>query len=310
MEQKNIIFGRDYIIPKPLDPRLITVVAPAVAKAAIDSGVALEPITDWDGYVQDLEDRLGHDSKLVRSVTERAKLNPQRVVFAEADNYKILKSAQIVRDEGIAEPILLGRKSKIEALIDQYQLDLGDTEIIDPRSEEEEERRNEFAELLYSKRQRKGMTFSESVHEMRERNYFGAAMVELGHADALISGLTRNYPDTIRPALQIIGMDKEAGVNRIAGMYILITKRGPIFFADTTINRNPTAEELAEIAVMAANSVKRFKMKPNVALLSYSNFGSSAGDDPEKSKEGSKNFTRKSSQFNGRWRSTSKFCAK
>ena len=285
---KNILFGRDYIIPKPLDPRLILTVAPAVAKAAIDSGVALEKITDWDAYVEELENRLGHDSKLVRSMTERAKHNPQRVVFAEADNYKILKAAQIVRDEGIAEPILLGKKKKIANLIEQYQLDLENVEIIDPRSGKEENRRNEFAELLYEKRQRRGMTLVEAQHEMRERNYFGATMVETGQADALISGLTRNYPDTIRPALQIIGVDKQAGVNRIAGMYILITKRGPIFLADTTINENPTAEELAEITVMAAESVKRFKMKPNVALLSYSNFGSSVGDDPEKMRKATK----------------------
>ncbi|MBT6438113.1 MAG: NADP-dependent malic enzyme [Flavobacteriales bacterium] len=285
---KNILFGRDYIIPKPLDPRLILTVAPAVAKAAINSGVALETITDWDAYVEELENRLGHDSKLVRSMTERAKHNPQRVVFAEADNYKILKAAQIVRDEGIAEPILLGKKKKIANLIEQYQLDLDNVEIIDPRSEKEENRRNEFAELLYEKRQRRGMTLVEAQHEMRERNYFGATMVETGQADALISGLTRNYPDTIRPALQIIGVDKQAGVNRIAGMYILITKRGPIFLADTTINENPTAEELAEITVMAAESVKRFKMKPKVALLSYSNFGSSSGDDPEKMRRAAK----------------------
>ncbi|MBT6747116.1 MAG: NADP-dependent malic enzyme [Flavobacteriales bacterium] len=285
---KNILFGRDYIIPKPLDPRLILTVAPAVAKAAINSGVALETITDWDAYVEELENRLGHDSKLVRSMTERAKHNPQRVVFAEADNYKILKAAQIVRDEGIAEPILLGKKKKIANLIEQYQLDLDNVEIIDPRSEHEEERRNEFAALLYEKRQRRGMTLVEAQHEMRERNYFGATMVETGQADALISGLTRNYPDTIRPALQIIGVDKQAGVNRIAGMYILITKRGPIFLADTTINENPTAEELAEITVMAAESVKRFKMKPKVALLSYSNFGSSSGDDPEKMRRAAK----------------------
>jgi len=285
---KNILFGKDYIIPKPLDPRLILTVAPAVAKAAIDSGVALEKIKDWDGYVEELENRLRHDSKLVRSMTERAKHNPQRVVFAEADNYKILKAAQIVRDEGIAEPILLGKKKKIANLIEQYQLDLDNVEIIDPRSEKEEERRNEFAALLYQKRQRRGMTLVEAQHEMRERNYFGATMVETGQADALISGLTRNYPDTIRPALQIIGVDKQAGVNRIAGMYILITKRGPIFLADTTINENPTAEELAEITVMAAESVKRFKMKPNVALLSFSNFGSSMGDDPEKMRRAAK----------------------
>lgn len=279
---KNIVFGEDYIIPKPLDPRLISVVAPAVAKAAMESGVAQQPIEDWDKYVEDLENRLGHDSKLIRSITERAKLNPQRVVFAEADNYKMLKAAQTVKEEGIAHPILLGDVSKIENLIEEYQLDLGDSLIIDPRAKEEHEMRMSFADILYEKRQRKGFTLQEAQKIMRERNYFGAAMVETDLADALISGTTRNYPDTLRPALQMIGVDKDSGVNKVSGMYILITKKGPLFFADTTINTNPTAEELVEITLMTADVVKRFKMKPNIAMLSYSNFGSSTGEDPNK----------------------------
>jgi malate dehydrogenase (oxaloacetate-decarboxylating)(NADP+) len=277
---KNIVFGKEYIIPKPLDPRLITTVAPAVAKAAIESGVALNKITDWDAYKLELENRLGHDSKLIRSITERAKQSPQRVVFAEADNYKILKAAQIVKDEGIAFPILLGNKEKILKLIDEYQLDMDNVEIIDPRSNEEEERRSLFAEQLYEKRNRRGISLFEAHKEMKERNYFGAAMVNNGMADALISGLTRNYPATIKPALQLIGVQK--GVNRLAGMYILITKKGPVFFADTTINKNPTVDELVSITETVAEAVKRFKLTPHIAMLSYSNFGSSDGEDAEK----------------------------
>lgn len=277
---KNIMFGIDYIIPKPLDPRLITEVAPAVAKAAIESGVAQQEITDWDSYRLELEKRLGLDSKLIRSVTERAKRHPQRVVFAEADNYKILKAAQIVKDEGIAFPILLGREDKIQRIIEEYQLDLEDVEIIDPRSESEEKRRLKFGKQFYESRNRKGWTLYEANKIMKERNYFGAAMVKNKEADALISGLTRNYPDTIRPALQVIGIEEKVG--RIAGMYILITKKGPLFFADTTINRNPTAEELVEITEMTAEAVSRFKLKPHIAMLSYSNFGSSEGEDVDK----------------------------
>jgi malate dehydrogenase (oxaloacetate-decarboxylating)(NADP+) len=283
---KNILFGEDYIIPKPLDPRLISIVAPAVAKAAIDSGVAQLTIEDWDAYGLELEKRLGLDSKLIRSITERAKRNPQRVVFAEADNYKILKAAQIVKDEGIAEPILLGKKSKILNLIEEYQLDLEDAIIIDPRSEEERLRRETYAKAFYKARCRKGWTYNEAFKEMKERNYFGAAMVNHGDGDALISGLTRNYPDTIKPALQVIG--KDDGVEKIAGMYILITKKGPLFFADTTINNDPTAEQLANITEMTAEAVKRFKMKPHVAMLSYSNFGSSDGEVPKKMSKATK----------------------
>ena len=272
--KKNITFGMEYIIPKPLDPRLITTVAPAVAKAAIDSGVAQSPITNWSNYYDELNKRLGLDNKLIRVVTSRAKQNPQRIVFAEADTYKILKAAMIVRDEGIAKPILLGNLKKIRQLIEENNLDLGDTPIIDPRLEEE--KRHEYGEIFFKKRKRRGFTLYEAKKIMNERNYYGAMMVEVGEADAMISGLTRKYSDTIRPALQIIGTQDD--VKKVAGMYIMVTKKGPVFFADTTINVNPTAEDLAEITVLTAWAVQQFNIKPRIALLSYSNFGST--DDP------------------------------
>lgn len=268
---KNIIFGRDYIIPKPLDPRLITTVAPAVAKAAIESGVAQHPINNWEAYEEGLSKRLGHDNKLIRVITNKAKQHPQRVVFAEADTYKILKSAQIVRDEGIAHPILLGNREKIQRLMKEHSLDLSDIPIIDPRSETEQ--LDSFGEIFFRKRARHGFNYHEARKIMRDRNYYGALMVETGQADALISGLTRKYADILRPALSIIGT--EGGVKQVAGMYIMITKRGPVFFADTTINVNPTTEELVEITLMTAKAVQQFNMKPRIALLSFSNFGSS-----------------------------------
>lgn len=268
---KNIIFGRDYIIPKPLDPRLITTVAPAVAKAAIESGVAQHPINNWEAYEEGLSKRLGHDNKLIRVITNKAKQHPQRVVFAEADTYKILKSAQIVRDEGIAHPILLGNREKIQRLMEEHSLDLSDIPIIDPRTETEQ--LDSFGEIFFRKRARHGFNYHEARKIMRERNYYGALMVETGQADALISGLTRKYADILRPALSIIGT--EDGVKQVAGMYIMITKRGPVFFADTTINVNPSTEELVEITLMTAKAVQQFNMKPRIALLSFSNFGSS-----------------------------------
>ncbi len=269
--KKNITFGKEYIIPKPLDPRLITTVAPAVARAASESGVAQAPITNWNGYVEDLSKRLGLDNKLIRIVTSKAKQNPQRIVFAEADTYKILKAAQIVRDEGIAIPILLGNLQKIKQLIKENNLDLGDTPIIDPRLEEE--KRHSFGELFFRKRKRRGFTLHEARKIMNERNYYGAMMVENGEADAMISGLTRKYSDTIRPALQIIGTQDD--VKKVAGMYIMVTKKGPVFFADTTINVDPTAEDLVEITVLTAWAVQQFNVKPRIALLSFSNFGAS-----------------------------------
>lgn len=282
-DEKNIVFGRDFIIPKPLDPRLITTVAPAVAKAAMDSGVAQIAIEDWDVYKEELSKRLGLDNKLIKNVTEKAKRNPKKVVFAEADNYKTLKAAQIVYEEGIAKPILLGKKKKIQELVDEYQLELGDIPIIDPRSSSENDRKQKFAELLFEKRKRRGITLVEARDLMRSRNYFGSAMVEVGEADALISGLTRNYASTIRPALQVIGTDDD--VTKIAGMYILFTKNGPFFFADTTVNVNPSAEDIVDITALVAKIVARFKITPRIALLSYSNFGSAEGEDPIKMRE-------------------------
>lgn len=277
---KNMSFGKDLIIPKPLDHRLITRVATAVAQAAIESGVAKKPITDWDAYQAELEKRLGLDNKLIRGITERAMKNPKKVVFAEADHYKILKAAELARDEGIAEPILLGDVEKIKNLIEDNNFDLEGVEIIDPRTKSQLEKRKEFGRLLFEKRQRKGMTLFEATNLMRERNYFGATLVETGYADALISGITRNYRRVIRPALQIIGM--EEGVRKVAGMYIIQTPKGPAFFADTTVNVDPTAEDLADITLLVAETVKKFKITPNIALLSYSNFGSAVGDDVAK----------------------------
>ncbi|MBL7884503.1 MAG: NADP-dependent malic enzyme [Bacteroidia bacterium] len=279
-DSKNITFGPEYIIPKPIDPRLIYTVAPAVAKAAMESGVAQFKITDWEAYTQELINRLGLDNKLIRNITNKAKQNPKRVVFAEADHYKILKAAQQVADEGIAKPILLGDAEKIKKLIAENNLDLGDIPIIDPRSKSEEERRNAFGDLFFKKRQRRGFTLYEARKIMKERNHFGAMMVETGAADAMISGLTRKYSDPIKPALQIIGVQE--GVSRVAGMYIMNTKQGPYFFADTTMNVNPTVQELVDIAILSANSVKRLNITPRLALLSYSNFGSSEGEVPNK----------------------------
>lgn len=272
--QRNITFGRDYIIPKPLDPRLIHTISPAVAKAAILSGVAQKPITNWTAYESELKKRLGLDNKLIRVITNKAKQNPQRVVFAEADTHKILKAVQIVYEDGVAHPILLGNKDKIVALIKEHNLRLEGVTIINPR--EEPEILTKFAELFYQKRKRRGFTLYESKKIMQERNYFGAMMVETGMADALISGLTRNYAETIKPALRVIGTQTE--VSKMAGMYILITKDGPVFFADTTININPTVDEIVEITLLTAAAVRRFNIAPRVGLLSYSNFGSSNTD--------------------------------
>ena len=280
---RNIIFGKEYIIPKPIDSRLIYTVAPAVAKAAMDSGVAQKKITDWDAYKQDLINRLGIDNKLIRTITTKAKHSPKRVVFTEADHYKILKAAQVVKDEGIAKPILLGDRNTIIKTIKENNLDLEDVPIIDPRSKEEADRLKQFGDLLFSKRNRKGFTQYEARQIMRERNYFGAMMVDTGAADAMVSGLTRKYADPVRAALQVIGV--QDGVSKVAGMYMLITKYGPFFFADTTINVDPDAQDLVDITVLTATAVKQFNITPRIAILSYSNFGSVNGDVPEKTRK-------------------------
>ena len=276
---KNLSFGSDYIIPKPIDNRLISAVSSAVAKAAIDSGVAKLTITDWDAYRSSLENRLGKDNKLMRSLADKAKSNPKRIVFSEADNYKILKAAQVVRDEGIAKPILLGDKPRILKIAEENFIDLSDMQLIDPL-EELEDKRNEFGDLLWHKRQRRGLTQYDARKLMRDRNYFGAMMVENGMADAMISGLTRKYGQPIRPALEII--DMLPGVSKVAGLYIMVTKRGPYFFADTTMNADPTAEELVDIAVLTANTVKQYNISPRMAMLSFTNFGSAVGEVPNK----------------------------
>ena len=285
-DAKSISFGRTQIIPKPLDPRLIYWVAPAVAKAAIESGVAKEPITDWKKYELELMERLGLYNKFVRNLTAKAKRNPKKVVFAEADNYKILKAAEMALEESIAIPILLGNKKKINQIIEEYNLELSECEIIDPRSDAELNQRENFAKILHEKRKRRGLTFFESKKMMRERNYYASAMVETGVADVMISGIERNYRDSIRPALQVIGV--ENGINKIAGMYILISKEGPIFFADTTVNIDPSVEEIVDITLLVARTVKEYKIKPKIALLSYSNFGSNEGPDAVKMREAAK----------------------
>jgi malate dehydrogenase (oxaloacetate-decarboxylating)(NADP+) len=275
--ENNLTFGPSYIIPKPLDPRLLSTVAPAVAKAAIESGVAQTNITNWSSYAIELNKRLGLDNQIIRVLGSKAKKDPKRLVFAEADNQKILKTAQIIFDEGIALPILLGNENKIRAIAEANSIDIDELQIIDPQSDLYEEKRKQFGELFFQKRQRKGYNKYESLKIMKDRNHFGCMMVETGEADAMISGLTKNYPDTIRPAIQIIGM--EEGVKKIAGMYLLLTKRGPLFLADTTVNFNPTAQELADITLLVAKEVRNFNLTPRIAMLSYSNFGSS--DSPE-----------------------------
>jgi len=280
---RHLSFGKDYIIPKPIDPRLIYIVSPAVAKAAIASGVARQEIIDWDEYRNRLISLLGQDNKLIRTFTEKAKRNPRRVVFAEADNYKILKAAQALKEDGVAKPILLGSIDRIAGLAKKYSLDLQDLEMIDPQSEAMAEQSQKFAESFFEKRKRRGVTLYEAKQMMRDRLHFGAMMVENGLADAMVSGVSRSYSSPIRTALQIIGMQE--GVRLTAGMYILTTPRGTFFFADTTVNVNPSMEDLIDITLLTAKTVRRFGIVPRIALLSYSNFGSNEGEEPDKMRD-------------------------
>ncbi len=271
--ESNITFGPNYIIPKPLDPRLLSTVAPAVAKAAIDSGTAKIKITDWDKYAEDLNKRLGLDNQVLRVMGSKARSAPKRIVFAEAENLNILKAAQIVLDEGIGFPILLGDQKNIHRMATEARIDLSEMTIIDPRDDKNKKQREDYSRVFFEKRSRKGYTKDEALVVMRNRNHFGLMMVELGDADCMISGLTKKYSETLSPALQIIGT--EEGVNKVAGMYLVMTKKGPLFLADTTVNFNPTAEELAEIVLLTAREVSAFNIEPRIAMLSYSNFGSS-----------------------------------
>ena len=278
-DEVNLTFGKDYIIPKPFDPRLIYEIPPAIAKAAMDSGVATEPIKDWDKYRDELMERLGTGSKVIRLLHNRAKNDPKRIVFAEADHLDVLKAAQIVNDEGIGHTILLGDKETILELKKEIGF-LDPVEIIDPKTSEEKERRLRFAKKYWKSRQRKGIKELDAQKLMRERNYFAAMMVNEGDADALITGYTRNYATVVRPMLELIGMSE--GVTRIAAANLMLTKRGPVFLADTTININPTATQLAKISQLTASLARIFNIKPNIAMLSYSNFGASKAENSTK----------------------------
>lgn len=275
-------FGREYIIPKPFDPRLITIVAPAVAKAAMDSGVALNPITDWKKYEEELLDRLGNDNKMVRLITNRAKMDPKKIVFAEADHLDVLKAAQIVLEEGIGFPILLGNKEIILELKEEIGFD-ADVQIIDPKIKEEEARRNKFANTYWSSRQRRGISFLDAQKLMRERNYFAAMMVNEGEADALVTGHSRSYPSVVKPMLQLI--EKAHGASIVATTNMMMTSRGPMFLSDTAININPSADDLAKIAIMTAKTAKMFGVEPVIAMISFSNFGSSTNESAGKVRE-------------------------
>ena len=280
--KKNITFGRDYIIPKPFDLRLISEVPPAVAKAAMDSGVAQMPIKNWDAYRESLVERLGAGSKLMRLVTSRAKSDPKTVIFAEADQLSVLKAAQIAYDEGIAIPILLGDKMAIESLMKEIQFE-AEVSIIDPKSKAEEKRRNAFAEIYWQKKQRKGMTLLEAQKWMRERNYFAAMMVNENQADALVTGYTRSYPTVAKPMIDLIGKIK--GIRKIAATNLMLTEKGPLFLSDTAMNINPNAKELAEITRMTDKTMKMFGVVPNLAMVSFSNFGSSKSESAVKMSE-------------------------
>lgn len=275
----KLAFGKDYIIPKPFDPRLITTVPMAVAKAAMESGVAAAPIKDWDKYQEELHARTGSDKKLVRLIISQAKSTLQRVVFAEGDELDVLKAAQLVHEEGIAIPILLGDEEHIREMMATIEFE-GDVTIIDPKKESVKESRDAYAYAYWKLRQRKGITLYDSQRRMRERNYFAAMMVREGDADAMISGYSRSYPNVLKPVLQVI--DTQEGVNRVATTNLMITNRGPLFISDTSININPDAKDLAKIAQMTSYTATLFGINPKVAMLSYSNFGSSKNEDAQK----------------------------
>lgn len=281
-EETRLSFGKEYIIPKPFDPRLITTVPPAVAKAAMDSGVATHPIEDWERYEETLAQRLGNSQKMVRDLHDRARTKPKRVVFTEADQLDVLKAAQIVLEEGIAQPILLGREKTIKELMQTIDFD-EEVPIIDPKKDSQQAIRTTYADLFWEAQKRQGRTLYDAERLMRERNYFGAMMVVNGDADAMISGYSRNYPQVVRPILEIVG--KQLGTKRVAATNLMLTERGPIFLSDTTINVEPNAKELAKIAYMTAQTMNFFGITPVMAMLSFSNFGSSEFPQAKKVKE-------------------------
>jgi len=268
----NLVFGKDYIIPKPLDPRLISTVAPAVAKAAMESGVARRPIDDWNQYKLELSQRLGLDNQLFHGIVVKAKQYPKKIVFAEGNNLKVLRAANEVFHDGIALPVLLGNVEEIKQLIAINHLDLNNAPIIDPHSADSDDLRNSFAGLIWKKRQRKGITLEEAYELTFNRNYFGILMVDTGLADAMISGVTSHYGDVISPALRLIG--PKPNLIHISSMYVVMTKKGPLFFADTTVNLDPDVQTLVETTLLTAEEVRKFNIEPVIAMVSYSNFGS------------------------------------
>ncbi|HEY6143328.1 MAG TPA: NADP-dependent malic enzyme [Flavobacterium sp.] len=278
----KLTFGREYIIPSPFDPRLITVVAPAVAKAAMDSGVALNPIQDWNKYEEELLERMGSDNKMMRLLTNRAKMNPKRIVFPEAEHIDVLKAAQIVNEEGIGFPVLLGNKKKIAEMKKELGFD-ADVQIIDPKEIEEDTRRNKYAKAFWKRRQRGGISLYDAQNLMRERNYFAAMMVNEGEAEALVTGHSRSYPSVVKPMLQLI--DRAPGVSLVATTNMMLTSRGPMFLSDTAININPSAADLAKIVIMTADAAKMFGVEPVIAMVSFSNFGSSHNEGASKVRE-------------------------
>ncbi|MDD3458634.1 MAG: NADP-dependent malic enzyme [Weeksellaceae bacterium] len=265
----NLSFGRDYIIPKPFDDRLITKVSMAVAKAAMESGVAKKPVNNWTVYEEELLNRMNNETKLLRMLQNRAKQSPRTIVMSNAEEYNVLKAAQIIKDEGIAHPILLGNKEKVNEIMAEYDIQT-DIPIIDPKSKEAEEQVNKLAKILWKKRQRKGMTLYNAQRILTNRDYFGSMMVEAGEAEAFLTGSTRSYAASLKPALETIGA--QPGVPKVAGLMLLLTKKGPMFFADTTINPDPTAEELARIAKMTDYVVRGIGIRPRIAMLSFENF--------------------------------------
>lgn len=281
--ETKLVFGKEYIIPKPFDPRLISEIPPAVAKAAMESGVAQEPITDWLKYEDELLERMGNENKITRLLLTRAKMAPRSIVFAEADHLDVLKAAQIVYEEGIGTPILLGRRDVIKELMNEIEFEDSDVRIIDPKSDEESEHLKRYANVWWQERRRKGITLYEAEKLMRERNYFAAMMVKQGDADALLSGYSRAYPTVVKPMLEIIGMIK--GASRIAATNLMNTSRGPLFISDTSINIDPDAKTLARIARMTAYMVRMFGMEPVMAMVSYANFGSNTDAHAQKVKD-------------------------
>ncbi|RXG14115.1 allosteric NADP-dependent malic enzyme [Leeuwenhoekiella aestuarii] len=288
-EQVNIAYGetrlnfsREYIIPKPFDPRLITKVPPAVAKAAMESGVAREPITDWLKYEDELLERMGSDNKIVRLILNRAKTEPKRIVYAEADQLDVLKAAQIVYDDGIGTPVLLGNRETIVELMEELDFD-ADIQIIDPKTPEEKPKLNEYAHLYWQERKRKGVTLYDAQKLLRQRNYYASMMVKQGDVDAMITGYSSSYPSAVKPVLEVIG--SAPNVQKVAAANLMNTNRGPLFLADTSINIEPSAKELAKIALMTARTVRLFGMEPVIAMISYSNFGSSKNPQADKVRE-------------------------